>query len=48
MHEYLHLMHDPSHWMFELSTDLIIGLMLVKPFNWLVKRHDRKHHSVHR
>lgn len=45
MHEFVQLLQNPGHWMFEITSDAIVGLVLVKPFQWFLARHDRKKHS---
>lgn len=47
--EYVHLLHDPAHWAFELTVQLLVDGLLIgvgwkAAMRW-VKRHDRKHHA---
>jgi hypothetical protein len=46
--EYTSLLQDPAHWLFEITTDIVIGLALAKPVGYLWNRwhdeHDKKHH----
>jgi hypothetical protein len=44
--ELLHLLTDPAHWAFEVVTDLILGAVGALAVRPLVRRHDRRHHSV--
>lgn len=45
MSEFIQLLHDPAHWGFEIVSDAVVGLFLIKPFNMILARHDRKKHS---
>lgn len=47
--QYLHLLSNPAHWMFEITLVILIDL-LVLGVGWRyvkkwVKRHDREHHG---
>lgn len=45
MDEFLHLLQNPAHWMFEVVTDLVLAVPAYFVGRWQVRRHDRKHHS---
>lgn len=50
MSDYLHLLRDPAHWMFELTLITIIdGLLIGLGWRWFTRRwvakHDREAHS---
>lgn len=40
--EFLHLLKDPAHWMFELTSDVALGILM---FPWIrsIKDHLNKH-----
>lgn len=47
--EYTHLLSNSAHWLFEITTDIVIGILLYRPAAFFWNRwhylHDRDHHS---
>lgn len=39
------LLSDPNHWLFEATSDVVLGMVLYPALRWAVRRHDRKHHG---
>ncbi len=46
IHEYLNLLHDVPHLMFEATWDIGVALLLMVPFRRWVTRHDKEHHNA--
>ena len=42
---YLDLMTSIPHIMFELSLEIMTGLVLAPIFRWALRRHDKKTHG---
>ena len=42
---YWDLMTSVPHIMFELSLEVLTGLVLVPIFKWAIRRHDREQHG---
>lgn len=47
--EYLDLLTNGAHWMFEVTSDIVVGIILYKPIGYFWNRwhdrHDREHHN---
>lgn len=43
--QYWDLLHDPAHWMFEITTDLIFAAPALVYTHFWVRRHDKAKHS---
>lgn len=46
MHEILHILTDPAHWVGEIVMDGTLTLLAIPTIRAWVKRHDRKKHGV--
>jgi hypothetical protein len=45
---YLTLMRDPAHWLFEITVEIVTGLVITWPIRRFVRHHDRRVHGTRR
>lgn len=43
--EWLHLIQDPAHWLFELTAEIPSWLLELAVLHRLLRWHDRREHS---
>jgi hypothetical protein len=46
MHEFMHIVTDPSHWAFEALSDAVFAGVGALVGRFWLRRHDRKHHAA--